>query len=184
MAKNFGSLAFTPGVKAEQGKHGSLAQYSRMVAYGPDTNVFGPSEAGFIEARDGFYMASVGETGWPYIQFRGGPEGFLRVVDDKTLGFVDFTGNRQYISVGNLKHDDRVSLFLMDYANQARLKVLGHAEIVEGPEAQAMIERLKMPGYAARLERVILIHLEAFDWNCQQHIPERFTVEELKRRSS
>jgi len=181
MAKNFGSIAFTPKVKAEQEKHGSLQQYVRMTAQGPETNRLGQAEAEFIEARDGFYMATVSEAGWPYIQFRGGPPGFLRVLDERTLGFADFAGNRQYVSVGNLKHDGRVALFLMDYPNQARLKVLGRAEILEGPEARDIIDELAVPGHRAGIERAIRIHLEAFDWNCQQHITPRFTAEQISK---
>lgn len=181
MPHNFGALAFTPLVKAEQEKHGSLQQYNRIVAQGPDTNRFGPAEKDFIEARDGFYLSSVGETGWPYIQFRGGPSGFLHVVDPQTLAFADFRGNRQYITTGNLLHDDRVALFLMDYAHQARLKILGRAKIVEGKEAEPLINQLRMPDYPAKIERVVWIHLEAFDWNCQQHIPPRYTLPEIEQ---
>jgi predicted pyridoxine 5'-phosphate oxidase superfamily flavin-nucleotide-binding protein len=140
----------------------------------------GPSEQEFIQQRDGFYMASVSETGWPYIQFRGGPKGFLRVLDPQTLGFADLRGNTQYISVGNLHHDDRVALFLMDYPHQSRLKILGRAKIHEGnAEALKLIESLRMPGEKSRAERALIIHVEAFDWNCPQHITPRFTQEEL-----
>ncbi|GAB4410288.1 MAG: pyridoxamine 5'-phosphate oxidase family protein [Bryobacter sp.] len=181
MAKNFGAIAFTPAVQAEQEKHGSLLQYIRMTAQGPDTNVLGPWEQNFIESMEGFYMASVSETGWPYVQFRGGPTGFLKVLDEKTLGFADFRGNKQYISVGNLKQEPRVALFLMDYARQARLKILGRAKILEGPGAKETIARLEMPGYPAKVERAMLIHLEAFDWNCQQHIPLRFSEAQVSQ---
>jgi predicted pyridoxine 5'-phosphate oxidase superfamily flavin-nucleotide-binding protein len=181
MAKNFGSVAFTPTVKGEQEKHGSLLQYVRMTAHGPDTNRLGPAETEFIEARDGFYMATVSETGWPYVQFRGGPPGFLKVLDEQMIGFADFRGNRQYISVGNLKHDGRVALFLMDYPNQTRLKILGRAEILEGPDAKEALNRLALPGYPAKIERALKIHLEAFDWNCQQHITPRYTAEHVER---
>jgi hypothetical protein len=180
MAKNFGSIAFTPRVRAEQEKHGSLLQYLRMAEYGPDTNRLGPAEQEFIEARDGFYLATVGETGWPYVQFRGGAPGFLKVIDEQTIGFADFRGNRQYISVGNLKHDGRVALFLMDYPNQTRLKILGRAQILEGPEASDVIRQLGRPGYPGKIERAIRIEIEAFDWNCQQHIPQRYSVEQIE----
>lgn len=181
MAKNFGSIVFTSKVRAEQEKHGSFLQYLRMTEHGPDTNHLGPAEQEFIEARDGFYLASVSETGWPYVQFRGGPSGFLQVIDEQTIGFADFRGNRQYISVGNLKHDGRVALFLMDYPNQTRLKILGRAEVVEGPGAAELISRLQRPGYPAKIERAIRIGIEAFDWNCQQHIPQRYTVEQVEQ---
>ena len=116
-------------------------------------------------------MASVSETGWPYIQFRGGAKGFLQVLDDRTLGFADLRGNTQYISVGNLLHDNRVALFLMDYRAKQRLKILGRATIhEEGDEADKLIERLRVPGEKSPAERAITIHVEAFDWNCSQHI--------------
>jgi hypothetical protein len=127
-------------------------------------------------------MASVSETGWPYIQFRGGQKGFLHVIDEQTIGFADLRGNTQYISVGNLQHDDRVALFFMDYPNQRRLKILGRARILEGDaEAQKMIETLRVPGEKSLAERTILIHVEAFDWNCPQHITPRYTQEELAK---
>ena len=120
------------------------------------------------------------ETGWPYIQFRGGNPGFLRVLDDHTLGFADLRGNRQYISTGNLRHENRVALFLMDYATQNRLKILGRAEVHEdGPEAAELIEKLRVPEEKTPPERAYLIHVEAFDWNCQQHITPRFSQQEL-----
>ena len=121
------------------------------------------------------------ETGWPYIQHRGGPPGFLEVLDETTLGFADFRGNRQYCRVGNLAgSDDRVSLFLMDYAHRRRLKILGHARIVEAASEPGLLARLAVPGYRAKVERGVVITVEAFDWNCPQHITPRFTVEELK----
>ncbi len=140
----------------------------------------GEDEQEFVRERDGFYMASVSETGWPYMQYRGGEKGFLRVLDAQTLGFADLRGNRQYISTGNLKHDNRVTLFLMDYRTQSRLKILGRALVYEGDaEAREWIERLRVPGEKTLVERAILIHVEAFDWNCQQHITPRFTQEEM-----
>jgi hypothetical protein len=180
MGRRFAELAFTPLVKEEQQQHGSRHLYER-VEHSPDPgNRIGPDEQDFIRARDGFYMASVTETGWPYIQFRGGSPGFLRVVDDWTLGFADLRGNRQYISTANLKHDDRVALFFMDYAAQNRLKVLGRATIHEGDaEAEALIETLRVPEVKTQPERAMLIHVEAFDWNCPQHITPRYTQAEL-----
>ncbi|HLH34974.1 MAG TPA: pyridoxamine 5'-phosphate oxidase family protein, partial [Alloacidobacterium sp.] len=129
---------------------------------------------------DSFYMASVSETGWPYIQHRGGSKGFLKVLDEQTLGFADLRGNKQYISVGNLQHDDRVALFLMDYPSQSRLKILGHAEVHEDDAtAGELLEILRMPEEKTPAERAVLIHIEAFDWNCQQHITPRYTLAEL-----
>jgi hypothetical protein len=137
-------------------------------------------EREFIAGRDGFYMASTGETGWPYIQYRGGEKGFLHVLDDQTLGFADLRGNKQYISVGNLGHDDRVALFFMDYAHQMRLKILGRATVHEGDaEAAALLEKLRVPGEKTPAERAMVIHVEGFDWNCPQHITPRYTQEEL-----
>ncbi|MBU1212787.1 MAG: pyridoxamine 5'-phosphate oxidase family protein [Alphaproteobacteria bacterium] len=131
MGHKFAEIAFTDTVKSVQQAMGSRSGYARREGGDVDFNVrLGPSEAQFIAERDSFYMATVSETGWPYVQHRGGPKGFLRVLDEKTLGFADFSGNRQYVSVGNLKTDDRVSLFLMDYPNRTRLKVLGRARVV------------------------------------------------------
>ena len=143
-------------------------------------DILGPQERDFVTRRDGFYMATVSETGWPYIQYRGGNPGFLRVLDERTLGFADLRGNRQYITTGNLQHDDRVALFLMDYAHQARLKILARAEIHEGDAAATdLINRLRDPEEKAPVERAVLLHLQAFDWNCQQHITPRFTQKEI-----
>jgi predicted pyridoxine 5'-phosphate oxidase superfamily flavin-nucleotide-binding protein len=136
MGHKFAELAFTPNVKAEQTGRGSRRAYERFELSEDHHDVLGPQESAFISMRDSFYMATVSETGWPYIQHRGGPVGFLKVLDEKTIGFADFRGNRQYISVGNLKSDDRVSLFLMDYANKARLKILGRARIVDASDQE------------------------------------------------
>ena len=180
MGRQFARIAFTPLVKEQQERHGSRRQYQRIEEGGEPGSRLGSDEREFIEARDGFYMASVSETGWPYIQFRGGPKGFLRVLDDQTLGFADLRGNKQYISVGNLQHDDRVALFLMDYVAQQRLKVLGRVTIVEGTvAAQELIAKLRTTERNALPERALLIHIEAFDWNCPQHITPRFTEEEV-----
>ena len=137
----------------------------------------------FIEARDGFYLASVSESGWPYLQFRGGPAGFVRVLDDQTLGYADFRGNRQYISTGNIDRDGRVALFFMDYAGRQRLKLLGRARIVDAAQSPEWVKRLEVPGYRARVERAVLIAVEAFDWNCPQHITPRYTEAEFEERS-
>ena len=185
MGRRFAEIAFTPLVKEQQKQRGSRHLYERIEKSNMQKSNdlgdrLGPSEQEFIQQRDGFYMASVSETGWPYIQFRGGPKGFLRVLDPQTLGFADLRGNTQYISVANLHHDDRVALFLMDYPHQSRLKILGRAKIHEGnAEALKLIESLRMPGEKSRAERALIIHVEAFDWNCPQHITPRFTQEEL-----
>lgn len=179
MGHKFAELAFTPNIKAEQVARGSRGAYARFEEGEDHHNALCPQEAAFIGLRDSFYMASVGETGWPYIQHRGGPPGFLRVLDEKTIGFADFRGNRQYISIGNLKSDDRVSLFLMDYPNKARLKIFGKARIIGASDAE-IFKQLALSGYRAQVERGILIIIEAFDWNCPQHITQRFTLAEVE----
>jgi uncharacterized protein len=130
-----------------------------------------------IATRDSFYMATVSETGWPYVQHRGGPPGFLKVLDEKTLGFADFRGNRQYISVGNIAANDRVALILMDHPRRARLKVLAHMAVHDEPD---LAGRLAVPGYGGKVERALLLRLETFDWNCAQHIVPRFTLAEIE----
>jgi predicted pyridoxine 5'-phosphate oxidase superfamily flavin-nucleotide-binding protein len=158
---------------------GSRGAYARRDT-GPDTNDrLGPSELAFIAERDGFYIASVSETGWPYVQFRGGPPGFLRFLDDKTLGFADFRGNRQYVTTGNVAVNNRVSLFLMNYVDQQRLKIFGRLKVVDPAADPALTKNLSVLGYAGRVERAALITVEAFDWNCPQHITPRFTEAEL-----
>ena len=179
MSRAYSDIAFTPGVRAMQQRMGSRANYAPLDRTSDRRDTLSEREAAFIEARDGFYQASVSETGWPYVQFRGGPAGFLKLLDDKTLGYADFRGNVQYISVGNLQADDRVSIILMDYANQARLKLLGRVRLVDAKEDPALIERLRMPGYRAAIERAVLITVEGYDWNCPQHITPRFTEEEI-----
>ncbi|MGD9922915.1 MAG: pyridoxamine 5'-phosphate oxidase family protein [Pseudorhodoplanes sp.] len=180
MAHGFADIAFTPAVKNVQEQMGSRASYARFEAGPEATNRrLGDAESGFIGARDSFYIATVSETGWPYLQHRGGPTGFVRVLDETTIGFADFRGNRQYVSVGNLTTDDRVSLFFMDYANQRRLKLYGRAKIA-GLDDQAILSQLELPDYRARIERGFLIAVEAFDWNCPQHITRRLTQDEVR----
>ena len=174
MASKFAEIAFTPGVKNEQKLKGSRHGYARFEQGEANDNRLGEHEAAFIATRDSFYMATVSETGWPYIQHRGGPDGFVRVIDNKTIGFADFAGNRQYISVGNLRANDRVSLFFMDYANQTRLKLLGRVRLTGGGDAE-LLKQFHVPGYRARVERGMIISVEGYDWNCPQHITPRFT---------
>jgi predicted pyridoxine 5'-phosphate oxidase superfamily flavin-nucleotide-binding protein len=123
-------------------------------------------------------MASVSETGWPYVQHRGGPAGFIKVIDSRAIGFADYRGNRQYVSVGNLSNDDRVAMIFVDYPSRSRLKLLGHARIV-GPEQTELLGSLQTPGYRARVERGFVVHIAAFDWNCPQHITPRFTEAQI-----
>ncbi|MDB5850347.1 MAG: pyridoxamine 5-phosphate oxidase [Rhodoferax sp.] len=180
MGRAFANLAFTPRVQALQTAAGSRASYARMAEFGDAGAELSEDEADFIEARDGFYQATVSETGWPYVQFRGGPPGFLKVLNNKTIAYADFRGNVQYISVGNLQGDDRVSLILMDYAHQSRLKIMGRVRMVDAAEDPALLAQLAVPGYRAKLERSVLITVEAFDWNCPQHITPRFTQAEIE----
>jgi uncharacterized protein len=180
MGHKFQEIAFTDAVKSVQEQLGSRRGYSRREGGDIDFNhVLGPREAAFIANRDSFYMASVSETGWPYVQHRGGPVGFVRVLDEKTIGFADFSGNRQYISVGNLMADERVSLFFMDYPNRTRLKLLGRARFV-APDEEAILKKLAPADYKARVERGLLITVEALDWNCPQHITPRFTADQVE----
>jgi predicted pyridoxine 5'-phosphate oxidase superfamily flavin-nucleotide-binding protein len=177
MPPKFTELAFTPTVKAMQTQNGSRQAYARMETRGPNNDTLTPTLVEFIGDRDGFYMGTVNANGWPYIQFRGGPAGFLKVLDEQTLGFADFGGNGQYLSVGNLADSDRVFLFLMDYAHRRRLKIWGRAT-VEG-DRPGLIEQLHVPGYSAEPQRAILIHVEAWDWNCPQHIPHKYSEQEV-----
>jgi uncharacterized protein len=179
MGKSFAKIAFTPLVQKQQALHGSRSMYERVEKSGPPGDRLTSDERRFIAARDSFYMASTSETGWPYIQHRGGLPGFIHVLDDQTIAFADLRGNKQYISVGNLQHDDRVALFFMDYPNQTRLKILGHAEIREGAEAEELVRQLRSPEEKSPIERVIVAHVDAFDWNCPQHITPRYTGEEI-----
>ena len=178
MGHRFAELAFTPTVMAVQEHEGSRDSYRRLEGGEAHHDRLGPAEASFIAARDSFYMATVSETGWPYLQHRGGPRGFLKVLDEGTIGFADFRGNRQYVSVGNLLGDDRVALILVDYPNRRRLKILGRARAVTMEDA-ATLGRLDVPGYRAKIERGLVIAVEAFDWNCPQHLTPRFTTEEI-----
>jgi predicted pyridoxine 5'-phosphate oxidase superfamily flavin-nucleotide-binding protein len=179
MAKNFAEIAFTESVKAQQEQYGSRQQYAQMdrLARGTTLTI---AETEFIAARDSFYLATVGANGYPYVQFRGGPPGFLRVMDAQTLGYADFRGNRQYITLGNLHQNERAALILMDYANRSRLKIYARIEVINANDRPDLIERLRVPGYDAKLERAMLLHVEAFDWNCPQHITPRFTMEEIQ----
>jgi predicted pyridoxine 5'-phosphate oxidase superfamily flavin-nucleotide-binding protein len=142
-------------------------------------NRFGENEAAFIANRDSFYMATVSETGWPYVQHRGGPRGFLKVIDESTLAFADFRGNRQYITTGNAMADDGTCLFLIDYPHRARLKIYAHIETLALDDDPALTALVAVPDYKAKIERVFRLRLEAFDWNCQQHIVPRFTEPEI-----
>jgi predicted pyridoxine 5'-phosphate oxidase superfamily flavin-nucleotide-binding protein len=180
MAHRFAEIAFTDSVKAAQERRGSRSANARWEAHAPPDVELADREASFVAARDSFYLATVGETGWPYVQHRGGPTGFLKVIDASTLAFADFGGNRQYVSVGNSAGDNRVSLFMIDYANRLRLKVLGRMRVHELLDAPpGLAAAVAVPGYRARVERVMAVRVEAFEWNCPQHITPRFTEGEV-----
>ncbi|MCI0386166.1 pyridoxamine 5'-phosphate oxidase family protein [Streptomyces sp. CNQ085] len=181
MPSRYAQVAFTPNVRRHQEAHSSRRAYARMEQGPEEADPLGPGEIAFIAERDSFYLASIGETGWPYVQHRGGPPGFLHALDPGTLAFVDFRGNRQYITVGNLDHDDRVSLLLMDYLAQTRLKIYGRARAVDPPEADDLMARLYPAGVRSPAERLITVEVEAYDWNCPQHITRRYTAEEVER---
>jgi hypothetical protein len=181
MGNRFAEIAFTPAVQAQQEAHGSRNNYRRFLEGEPWNDRLSEKEAEFIRARDGFYLASVSESGWPYVQYRGGAAGFLRVLDETTLGWANFRGNRQYVSAGNLAGNDRVALILMDYANRRRLKLLGHARVERAGEDGGLAAKLAGPGASAVIESAVIVRLVGFDWNCPQHITPRFTLEEVER---
>jgi len=176
VSRAFARIAFTDSVKEAQRRNGARANAERLEAHPAAHDALTPELARFIAERDSLFMATASRTGWPYVQHRGGPPGFLKVLDERTLAFADFSGNRQYLSVGNLAENDRVHLFLMDWAHARRLKIWGRAEIVEDAR---LVEALMPAGYEARAERVIRIRVEAWDMNCNQHITQRFTEREL-----
>jgi predicted pyridoxine 5'-phosphate oxidase superfamily flavin-nucleotide-binding protein len=178
MAYGFLDIAVTPSVKAVQAQLGVDRLWAGFKGH-REFNRFTDDEAGFIAERDSFYIATVSETGWPYVQHRGGPPGFLKVIDDTTLAFADYRGNRQYISLGNLAADGRSALILMDYARRARLKIYVRVEVVALDKDPALAALTADPAYKGKPERLIKLHLEAFDWNCPQHITPRFTESEI-----
>ena len=178
MAHRFAEIAFTERVRAEQEREGSRESYARLEIGEPHHDRLGPAEAAFLSARDSFYLATVSETGWPYVQHRGGPPGFLRVLGPRTLAFADYEGNHQLVSTGNLAGDGRVALFLMDYANRRRMKILGRARVVDARQQPDRVAALLVEA-GARVERIGEIEVLSFDWNCPQHITPRFTAEEV-----
>jgi len=174
MSHGFLDIAATPGVRALQAALGSDRVWQTAKGHTPFAG-FTPDETAFVARRDSFYMATVSETGWPYVQHRGGPPGFLKVLDGKTLAFADYRGNRQYISAGNLGANDRVALILVDYARRTRLKILARAEALALEAEPDLAMLVALPGYKARPERILRLRVAAFDWNCPQHITPRFT---------
>ncbi len=177
MANHYLEVFSTPGVIAARNKYYGK---SGPAPQGTPPDVLTADEIEFIGQRDSFYMASVTETGWPYIQHRGGPAGFLRVTSPSSLAFADYKGNRQLISVGNFSHDDRVSLFLMDYPQRTRLKILGHAKVVDAREKPELADSVSDPTTRHMVERILVIMIESYDWNCPQHITPRYTAEQIE----
>ena len=179
MSYKFLEMARTPGVIAAEERNGSAKFFQNFKGH-RDFDRLSENEREFLAARDSFYMATISESGWPYVQHRGGPKGFLKVLDEKTMGFADFRGNLQYISLGNIATRDKTSLFFMDYPNRTRLKMFVHTEERSLDDDPALSAALTLPGYKAKVERALIFHLEAFDWNCPQHITPRYTKEELQ----
>jgi hypothetical protein len=170
-------IAFTPTVKAIQARKGSRGGYRSMEERGSWDNLITPELAQFIAAQTSVFLATANGEGQPYIQHRGGPAGFLKVLDERTIGFADFAGNRQYITLGNLAENSKAHLFLIDYAHQRRVKIWGEARAVEGDES--LIRELMPPDYKARPERAILFTVKAWNANCPQHIPQRFDAADV-----
>jgi predicted pyridoxine 5'-phosphate oxidase superfamily flavin-nucleotide-binding protein len=180
MSHHFADIMFTDSVKATQAQFGSREKQARFAELAGPNDLLTGIEAEFIAERDTFYMATVNEDGWPYVQHRGGPPGFLRVLGANTLAYADFRGNTQLVSMGNTRSNDRVSLILMDYPNRRRLKVLGHLRFEDAREAPpGHLAAVALPDYRARIERIVYINVVAFDWNCPQHITRRYTEEEF-----
>lgn len=180
MSHKFFDLTFTPSVKRTQEHYGTRNRLAGFDQGEPDFFGLTKDEIEYIGERDSFYLATVGENALPYVQFRGGPTGFLKVLDKETLGYADFRGNLQYISTGNLSVNNRAALILMDYPNQQRLKILASVEIKDAKDAPELIAKLEMLDYKARIERAVLLHVEAFDWNCPRHITPRYTADEIQ----
>jgi len=178
MIRPISDIAFTSSVKSVQERLGSRKGYASMEQRGGWSNVVTPELVAFLSERDTFFISTANAEGQPYIQHRGGPPGFLKVLDDRTLGFADFSGNRQYITVGNLEDNPKAFIFLMDFANRRRIKIWGRAEVVENDPR--LREKLFDPAYGSEPERMIVFHLDAWDVNCPQHIKPRFTEEEIE----
>ena len=185
MSHQFAEIMFTDNVKTAQEQYGSRERLKRFAANSGPNDELTDREASFIALRDTFYMATVNENGWPYVQHRGGPPGFLRVIGPNQLAYADFRGNTQLVSVGNVASDDRVSLILMDYPNRRRLKILGHMRVENAQDAPSEdLAAVELPGYRAQVERVVYIDIAAFDWNCPQYIAQRYTELEWAGRAA
>ncbi len=182
MTRRYTDIVFTDSVKRAQRRYGTRKNAEKVENWRVDDRRLSGREMEFIRGRDSFYVASVGDNGWPYVQFRGGPQGFLKVLSETKLGYADFRGNLQYITMGNLANDSRVALFLMDYPNRKRLKIMARASVVELTDEPETVATLTVPDYEAVVERGIVFAVEAYDWNCAQHITRRYTAEEWQAR--
>jgi len=181
MSSSFAGIMFTPAVRAQQEHYGSRAHYAQSAADAGPFAGLGPAEAGFLAHTDGFFVATVTETGWPYVQHRGGPRGFVKVLSPARIALADFRGNRQYVTAGNVSRDGRVAIIVIDYAHRRRLKLLGTLRFVDVGDADpALVEKLALPGYRARIERIAVVDVVAADWNCPQHITQRLTLDEVE----
>jgi predicted pyridoxine 5'-phosphate oxidase superfamily flavin-nucleotide-binding protein len=181
MRHRFQDIAFTTAVRAEQSRRGSRQMYRSAASVAEaEPETLTPVELAFIAERDSFYLATVSETGWPYVQHRGGPAGFVRPLDGTTIGWAEYVGNRQYVSAGNVTGDDRVAMIFMDYPHRRRLKILGRMRVFEPAERADLAAPLAVTGYRARIEGFVTIVVEASDWNCPQHIVPRFTADEVE----
>jgi len=178
MNQNFTQFAFTDSVKEAQEYYGTRQSYAQMETSG-DRFILTYNEISFIESRDSFYMGTVGDNGWPYVQFRGGPKGFLKVINETTIAYVDFRGNGQYISAGNINKNNKISLFLMDYPSQRRLKLWAESTIIQANDNEELLQQFQADGYKARIERIVIFKIQAYDWNCPQHITPRYTADEI-----
>ena len=184
MPRKYPQLTYTDSVKATQVQFGTRKIGAKMEAMEMDDESLSQTEVEFIAQRDSFYMASSNENGWPYVQFRGGPKGFLKAIDEKTLAYADFRGNKQYISTGNLVQNNRVSLFFMDYPNRRRLKLMARTRFVLPEDDPELLFQLEDENYPARIERLVLFDVVAFDWNCPQHITPRLSAEEWEAHNA
>lgn len=179
MTRRFLNLVFTDLVRDQQLLHGSRQTYARHDDVPDVLDQLTAAETEFLTMRDSFYLASIGATGWPYVQHRGGPPGFIKILGPDMFGIADYRGNRQYVSLGNFSGDNRAALFFMDYPQRARLKILARAHVVDLTENAEMMAKLTDPSYGARVERGLLFEVEAYDWNCSQHITPRYTKAEI-----
>ncbi|MHC5794743.1 pyridoxamine 5'-phosphate oxidase family protein [Lacisediminihabitans sp. FW035] len=184
MSRQYGCIAFTDDVRRVQKDYGSAEFYARMARHGHNNaqvDALGAREVSFLEERDGFYVSTVSQTGWPYVQFRGGPPGFVSVLDEHTIAWPEYRGNLQHVSTGNLAGGDRVALIAVDYPNRRRLKLFGMARAVRAEDDPSLISSLRTPDYDALIEAGIVVAVTAYDWNCPQHIPQRFTTDQVEK---